>query len=625
MLQLFEPRPDLRSAHIFADHLEAVLDLAEELELLHLIPSDAERAPGGDVSAGLDRIGAFVERIEALELAIAVKLEHARAAAQRIARADARLSTFTRLFSSGTQPLVDLLPTLADPGGRIFESGHDPLTFLQARGVVDESSCSLEGRRFLGTGAEYLLLGTARLGAFIELCDTCLKAIDRHYHIYEDDADWEADRVETLELLRQTRDEAIRVAVGGEAPPIETPVEILPIDAVDEAIELIDALTFPEAQRFEIAPELPVAPALDVEAVPIELEASALEEPAEAPDTADASASFETPLILDAEAIVEAGSGPESEPEAARSEAAGETAETPADAAAAETRYPGLLGSLGAARRSLAGILAQRKTQIALKMRTTAPVEPVDEAPVATAEPAVMLPDVTEGVETAVVAAESSMPVRDAALEASRQRLVDLIAARAGRPAETGAGDTEPVAAEAQTSPAAATGEPTSMSELSAAEDMAVPPNEMASAPNDTDEGLPAESVIEPPLRLTAPADESVSEVSEVPTGVHANDPAEASPTVATEPHTAVVGEDRGSLAGGDDTSVSAPPAEATGEAETSGNAIEDAAESTAGGVVSEVATEPEAPEEPTPARRKRRRRASRRKSTPRKRRAKAS
>ena len=31
MLQLFQPRPDLKAAHIFADHLEATLDLAEEL------------------------------------------------------------------------------------------------------------------------------------------------------------------------------------------------------------------------------------------------------------------------------------------------------------------------------------------------------------------------------------------------------------------------------------------------------------------------------------------------------------------------------------------------------------------------------------------------------------------
>ena len=152
MLQLFAPRPDLKSAHVFADHLEATLDLAEELELLYLVPTADERAPGRDVLAGVDRVGAFVERIEALELAIAVKLERARAAARRIAQTDVRLSTFTRLFHAGTQPLVDLLPALADPGGRIFESGHDPLTFLQARAVLDESCCSLEGRRFLGTG-----------------------------------------------------------------------------------------------------------------------------------------------------------------------------------------------------------------------------------------------------------------------------------------------------------------------------------------------------------------------------------------------------------------------------------------------------------------------------------------
>ena len=137
MLHLFERRPDLKAAHIFADHLEATIDLAEELELLHLILPESDATAETDVLAGLDRIGAFVERIEVIELAIAAKLDLARAAARRIADRDARLSTFSKLFHSGTQPLVDLYPALADPGGRIFDSGHDPLTFLQARGTID--------------------------------------------------------------------------------------------------------------------------------------------------------------------------------------------------------------------------------------------------------------------------------------------------------------------------------------------------------------------------------------------------------------------------------------------------------------------------------------------------------
>ena len=278
MLQLFERRPDLKSAHVFADHLEATLDLAEELELLHLILPEPDTTAGTDVLAGLDRIGTFVERIEVLELAIAAKLDLARAAARRIADRDARLATFSKLFHAGTQPLVDLYPSLADPGGRIFDSGHDPLTFLQARGTIDESRCTLEDQRYLGTGEDYLLLGTVKLGAFIELCDTCLKAIDRHYHLYEADSDWEASHAETLELLRQRREEdASGRALGAQAPVIDAPVEIVPPDAVDEAIDLIEALTFPEEKRF--APEAVDAEPADVwDALPVELSPDAMDD-----------------------------------------------------------------------------------------------------------------------------------------------------------------------------------------------------------------------------------------------------------------------------------------------------------------------------------------------------------
>ena len=305
MLQLFERRPDLKSAHVFADHLEATLDLAEELELLHLILPEPDATAGTDVLAGLDRIGTFVERIEVLELAIAAKLDLARAAARRIADRDARLATFSKLFHAGTQPLVDLYPSLADPGGRIFDSGHDPLTFLQARGTIDESRCTLEDQRYLGTGEDYLLLGTVKLGAFIELCDTCLKAIDRHYHLYETDSDWEASHAATLELLRQRREEAIRRALGAQAPVIDAPVEIVPPDAVDEAIDLIEALTFPEEKRF--APEAVDAEPADAwDALPVELSPDAMDEaPIELPaDAVEAEPAIE--VAAEAEGAAEA-------------------------------------------------------------------------------------------------------------------------------------------------------------------------------------------------------------------------------------------------------------------------------------------------------------------------------
>jgi hypothetical protein len=447
MLQLFQPRPDYQAAHTFADHLEATLDLAEELELLYLIPSEAERAPGRDVLPALDRTGAFVERIEAIEVAIAARLETARAAALRIAEADERLTTFTKLFRAGTQPLVDLWPELADPGRRIFESGHDPLTFLQARGVVDDRRSTLEGQKFLGTGADFRLLGTVKLGVFIALCDTCLKALDRHYHLYADDADWEAERARTLDILREQRDEAIRVALGAVPAPIEEPVEIIAADAVDEAIELIEALTFadesqldapstssvagepPEERPLALGPETAAGPA------PTEIERVA-EIPVELTET---EAESDGPLDLAADAVVE---------ESTDAEGAYQAPVVARDGEDAPGTRSAFLEPLVAAGRSIASVLARRKLAAARDALARAAAEPAEawaEGSIAEAPPAMDVvieaaaPLEPNSIANAAVAAaaEASVDVPKPVphgLTAVRQRLVDVIAERAGTP-----------------------------------------------------------------------------------------------------------------------------------------------------------------------------------------------
>lgn len=456
MLQLFERRPDLRSAYVFADHLEATLDLAEELELLHLILPEPDATAGSDVLAGLDRIGTFVERIEVLELAIAAKLDLARAAARRIAARDARLATFSKLFHAGTQPLVDLYPALADPGGRIFDSGHDPLTFLQARGTIDESRCTLEGLKFLGTGEDYLLLGTVKLGAFIELCDTCLKAIDRHYHLYEADSDWEANHAERLELLHQRREEAIRQALGAQAPVIDAPVQIVPPDAVDEAIDLIEALTFPEEKRF--APEAEPADVWDAPPVelspdamaeaPIELPADAVGAEAAVEVAADAEAETEAeeivqelsledelpedalsldfaPIMVEPEVVAAAAiAEPAAVVETADVEPAPELAR-PAETPAIEPR---LLAPLASARKSLLAFLSRRHADPAESDETAAPVDA--DAPEAAL--------VEAAIATITIASVAGTPEVSLELTTARQRLVDLIAERARLPSQKG-------------------------------------------------------------------------------------------------------------------------------------------------------------------------------------------
>ena len=74
------------------------------------------------------------------------------------------------------------------------------------------------------------------------------------------------------------RDEAIRRALGAQAPVIEAPVEIMPPDAVDEAIELIEGLTFPEEQRFHPEPQESAAHPAQEDETPVELAPDAMDD-----------------------------------------------------------------------------------------------------------------------------------------------------------------------------------------------------------------------------------------------------------------------------------------------------------------------------------------------------------
>ena len=634
MLQLFQPRPDLKAAHIFADHLEATLDLAEELELLHLVPSELERAPGRDVLAGLDRIGTFVERAEALELSITAKLDLARSAARRIAQADTRLSTFTKMFHSGTQALVDLWPELADPGKRIFDSGHDPLTFLQARGVIDESRATLEGQKYLGTGADYRLLGTVKLGDFIELCDTCLRAIDRHYHIYEDDADWEADRARTLDSLREHRDEAIRVALGAAPAVIDTPVEIVASDAVDEAIELIEALTFPEEKRFQ--PDHPlVEDAIHLEDAPYALGPETMAEvpPIEIVEEAVAAAPQDLagagmPADLAAEAIID-----EPQPQARPG------TEVIAVAPAAK---PSLFAPVAAAGRSLAAILARRKAAAvaAVAPQAVAPAAapeadassvdatfaPSEYADIVAAQPDVLEP-VTAGVptaastgidapiETSIIDATATAHAVAGQMAAVRQSLVDVIAERART--EPATSSFEPPALElaliAEDTPALAGIELEDAVEQVAATsgpDLLARTIEIAPAlPPIVLPALDEEPVVQSMSKAEMPAiaAETAIDVAQVSDGIL---PVPSAAEDATPKIDMAV------------TEVPVLAIEDVGPGVTASAIMRDSAEAAPAMVVADAVAGTSSPDEPEPTRRKRPRRTSRSNAAPRKRRA---
>lgn len=185
MLALFKPKPDADAAHVLADHLESVLGLADELKALSFAPQALSAPAESDaVLDDLARLSAFVERMRVIELAIAVKLAHARKSADRLARSDTRLRPFAALFHSGTASLVESLPRVSDASERAFNHGDEPVAFLKRHALLAPDRVTIEGIANLKPDDGFLLLTVVPLGALISLTESCLTALDAHYGIY---------------------------------------------------------------------------------------------------------------------------------------------------------------------------------------------------------------------------------------------------------------------------------------------------------------------------------------------------------------------------------------------------------------------------------------------------------
>lgn len=190
MLALFRPKPDADAAHLLADHLEAVLGLADELKALSYTPyATTAAATSEQILDDLARLAAFVERMRVIELAIAAKLSHARRSADRLARIDQRLRSIAILFHSGTASLADALPRLTDASERAFNHADEPIVFLKRRAMLQVERATLEGIAGLKPDDGFLLLSAVSLGALVELTEACLTALDTHYGIYEAEGD----------------------------------------------------------------------------------------------------------------------------------------------------------------------------------------------------------------------------------------------------------------------------------------------------------------------------------------------------------------------------------------------------------------------------------------------------
>ena len=142
---LFNTSSRTSSLVLLIEHLDAVAFAIEGLEE-QVFDDPAPQADAStddilDYQYGLRR---FVENIRARELSLIAHVDRARISAAKMARYDAGISAYARLFIGGTQTFADQLIELAQPMTSDFDGNDQVLNFLKARQLTESRCLSVE-------------------------------------------------------------------------------------------------------------------------------------------------------------------------------------------------------------------------------------------------------------------------------------------------------------------------------------------------------------------------------------------------------------------------------------------------------------------------------------------------
>lgn len=184
---------------LLCEHLDQVLAAAEDLTSLKLVPgrgaeysqasgseADQDQDADGEDARDPQTINSFVRDVQRLELAVAMRALRAREYARELKRTDARFKTIADLFLGGTNPLADALEALAQPGGDAFETGQDPVGYLQARGVIPDDVAAHSETDVTEISEDFRLGGVVEVGPLMDLVASFLDAIEIHYDVFPD-------------------------------------------------------------------------------------------------------------------------------------------------------------------------------------------------------------------------------------------------------------------------------------------------------------------------------------------------------------------------------------------------------------------------------------------------------
>lgn len=179
------------SVRLLADHLDAVLAMAEDLssERLDLGSRQADdpRPTGMHALVASQRqLGEFVRAVRTLELAMVARLIQARKLAGDLRRSHPSLRPLVQLFHAGTIAVEQAVADVGKGRTETFGAGEAAMEFLRSRLIIDPTAPGLVGLDAIVVDERTMLLGQLRLGTLMDLVATFLDKLDDLFDLYPD-------------------------------------------------------------------------------------------------------------------------------------------------------------------------------------------------------------------------------------------------------------------------------------------------------------------------------------------------------------------------------------------------------------------------------------------------------
>ena len=166
---------------LLIEHLDAVAFAIEGLEeQVFDAPIPAVDASADEILNYQHDLRHFVDNIRARELSLIAHVDRARHQAKKVAKYDAGINAYARLFNAGTQAFADQLAALGQPVESDFDGNDQVLNFLKARQLIATDCLSVEETGTISIEANYRISGFVPMSALADQCASFLNLIEEH-------------------------------------------------------------------------------------------------------------------------------------------------------------------------------------------------------------------------------------------------------------------------------------------------------------------------------------------------------------------------------------------------------------------------------------------------------------